>query len=580
MEDKVMDTMQDLTLPTDIPWKRMAFSKDMMDLHFNDSLLPHRWNTSLSVFYHMVPKKMTEVRYPGRRILYLKVSSSITGCNFQPFWGPYLAGSIFHDVEEYVRKESLDIDSFQLSMLETINRLLAYYYPCKGAILQLSVFPHFSEKDALKDVSMYPYIQDFEPKKRELYQTVTKSGEVLSGSSNKLNTLKGTTSASSTEESDIQSANVGANASIFGIGVEASYNNEWSTRSNTEVESKRTIATDESTEKKETQSHSTNINQMYQPLLAYHVGSNRAMWVISPRPHTIDSENSLINIAPSQTRETEEGVFIGRQLEGIQDMFLVVNMPEDNKGICVQAVLDTGYDINYVGSPPELEDLINNGKEYTDFNSTNFNINSLAELSGDMIEATAPRPPSVVVMRRTVKSCGIIDGESISPSPIDETKRYNSMSDFSARSGHPVIINEIKTIPKNIPVKTKELFSLDTKQNKVFQSNFRNEFIVQKMLNGNSSMDYKPRTFLETEMFDALLESSLSYSLKNVTDVELIKKEKGAVEELQKLNIYTVGEFYRAKLKNEKLTALQNRLADSLKGLREKLIEKEKKLIK
>jgi hypothetical protein len=73
---------------------------------------------------------------------------------------------------------------------------------------------------------------------------------------------------------------------------------------------------------------------MYQLFNGYHLGTNRAVFVMMPRPHTVtsDSDQTEWNIVGGQ-----------RRLEGPQDVFLVVSMPRDLRGLCVKAWLDTGH---------------------------------------------------------------------------------------------------------------------------------------------------------------------------------------------------------------------------------------------
>jgi hypothetical protein len=43
---------QNLSLPVDIPWKRLGASSDMMDTAFGDFKFPPKWRSSVTVFYH------------------------------------------------------------------------------------------------------------------------------------------------------------------------------------------------------------------------------------------------------------------------------------------------------------------------------------------------------------------------------------------------------------------------------------------------------------------------------------------------------------------------------------------------
>src|SRR5690606_40785851 len=51
---------------------------------------------------------------------------------------------------------------------------------------------------------------------------------------------------------------------------------------------------DESTERRELYSHTTQLSQMYNLFQAFHVGTNRALFLMEPRPHVRQSEATFI----------------------------------------------------------------------------------------------------------------------------------------------------------------------------------------------------------------------------------------------------------------------------------------------
>src|SRR5262249_38368903 len=64
----------------------------------------------------------------------------------------------------------------------------------------------------------YPYIMDFEPKKRELYEAVTQTGESVSQSASNLNVRKGATDTSSQENYNISHGSQGGGSlDVLGI---------------------------------------------------------------------------------------------------------------------------------------------------------------------------------------------------------------------------------------------------------------------------------------------------------------------------------------------------------------------------
>jgi hypothetical protein len=48
-----------LALPLDITWRRLAFSRDMVDTNFGDLVLPPKWRSSMAVYQYGVPEEQT-----------------------------------------------------------------------------------------------------------------------------------------------------------------------------------------------------------------------------------------------------------------------------------------------------------------------------------------------------------------------------------------------------------------------------------------------------------------------------------------------------------------------------------------
>ena len=87
-----------------------------------------------------------------------------------------------------------------------------------------------------------------------------------------------------------------------------------------------------SLEQRENFSHTTQLTQMYQQLNSYHLGTNRAVFFVLPRPHIIDDKETPVTFINGP-----------RRLEGIQEFFLVVVRPKEIKDICVEAYLETAH---------------------------------------------------------------------------------------------------------------------------------------------------------------------------------------------------------------------------------------------
>jgi len=306
-------SVQALTPPLDITWTRMAFSRDMVDTEFADATFGPKWRSSLAVYYYIVPEEETADNYPTSRIMYLKFTCSITGYN---------PSESLADVKQIV-EESGALDDLQRSTWEVISGSgwSAKYWPCLGAIMQLAVYPGAGDDVGPDD---YPYILDFEPKKREIYEAVSEGKENLSGSAGKTEITKGSTSVSGLE--------IGGSAgfSIGGFGASGSVTH---TSSDTTINQN---TTDTSREARETLSRTTQSSQLYQLFNGYHLGSNRALFVVAPRPHTV-----------SDQAQTEFNLIDGaRKLEGVQEVFVIVHMPKSLTGFCLQAGLDTGHQVS------------------------------------------------------------------------------------------------------------------------------------------------------------------------------------------------------------------------------------------
>jgi hypothetical protein len=300
-----------LSLPIDIPWKRLAVSEDMY-ASSGSGPLPYKWRSSLAVFsYDPVPDP-NEPSNPDEITTFLKIICSVTG--LQP------------DANEVKRPGIGGV--FGSQVLGNYQELMTPYYPAYSALLQVAVFPQSGDWA----ISQYPYLTDFEPKKREVVELVTDTGEATTQSDDSVNVRKGTTSTDSTENVNIDrggSFGIQGTSPYGGGGLTDTQNKEVGTRSTLGTQAFNLVTTDASREKRESFSHSTNLSQLYQLLDSYHAGMNRALFFLNARPHIVDSPYTFVN-GP-------------RRLEGIQEFFLVVRRPKDMESICVRAQLETAH---------------------------------------------------------------------------------------------------------------------------------------------------------------------------------------------------------------------------------------------
>lgn len=305
-----------LSLPTDIPWRRICVSGDMIDTIGCDDERPPRWRSSMALFRYNPAEEYQP--YENEVVSYIKIVATMAP--FQP---------------------EIEIEDFHGFLPPHLIDEVEESFPCYGAILQVSVTPGTkADKERFSPLN-YPYIIDCEPKKRELYEAVTDTGEVLSGSSSALSIGKATTNTHSTENYDLDMGGGGGfNIGFASAAIGGNWHSEEQTgtvgKSSTEVQNIR--STDYSTERRELQSHTTNLTQMYNLFQAFHVGTNRALFLIEPRPHIRQSEAAFIN-GP-------------RALEGVQEVFLVIVRPKGMKDFCVNALLETAH----IGKQP-VEDF-------------------------------------------------------------------------------------------------------------------------------------------------------------------------------------------------------------------------------
>jgi hypothetical protein len=305
-----------LSLPIDIPWRRLCVSSDMLDRKLCDRKFPFRWRSSVAVFGYEPPPDQQS--YEDQIVSYLKVVCTITG--FQP--DPTEVGLI---------DRRIDNGWNDPAVIENFKDVVAAYYGCYGAVLEVAIAardPEISQEHG-------PYFVDFEPKKRELYEVVSDTGEVMSRSLENVNVRKGTTTSDAHEVLDI----FGGFSQSFqyaGTGGSTSVQGQWGTRDLSQQEYQNVRTSDSAREQRETYSHTTQLTQMYHQLDSYHLGTNRAVFFMLPRPHIVQGDATFTN-GP-------------RLLEGVQEFFLVVARPKNVGEICVEAYLETAH----IASEPQL----------------------------------------------------------------------------------------------------------------------------------------------------------------------------------------------------------------------------------
>jgi hypothetical protein len=311
-----MTTASRLALPIDIPWQRICVAEDMVDRVVCDDALPPKWQSSIAVF-KFVPDEEYQV-FPDYDVSYLKVTATITGYQ-----------ALEREIQGTIDWSGLDVTSF-----EGVNEMLESYFPCTGAIVQVVVGPPGEEPGIPLD--SYPFFMDFEPKKRELYEMATDTKERQSRSVETLHVGKSSGSTQSQEVLDVDmggSSSVGVQASYGGTGggfsTSSSNQGQWGTKSVNTQQSQADRTREVGQEMRESYSFTTEISQMYHLLDSYHLGTNRAVFFVQPRPHVVEEPTGFVR-GP-------------RKVEGIQEFFLVVARPKDTPDYCVSVRLDTGH---------------------------------------------------------------------------------------------------------------------------------------------------------------------------------------------------------------------------------------------
>lgn len=246
--------------------------------------------------------------------------SSASGVTMEAFKGSTSAGTKATTLDQTI-VHSLVVEE------DGIDRVVFTAPDNKAVLLEFKYGIAAGETSDTQGIPLddFPHVIDFEPKLRDLYQAATDTGEVLSDSKSGIKTDKSFTHAESTQSS----LSLGAKVPIPGTPAMGEVS---TTRTNTDTDqSQWAVQADASRERRETQSTSTQLSQMYNLLTGYHVGTNRAVFLMLARPHVLQ---------PTDFRTFVQGL---RAIEGIQEFFLIVSRPKDMAGLCVEAWLETGH---------------------------------------------------------------------------------------------------------------------------------------------------------------------------------------------------------------------------------------------
>src|SRR5262249_1766069 len=118
-----------LSLPVDIPWRRLCVSPDMMVKEICIGDVP-RWRSSVAVFSYEPPAESQT--HPDFIVSYLKVSCTITG--FQPDGDD--TGSTHRRAQSYWN---------EVTVISNYESVVSQYYACYGAIVEVQIGPRGSK---------------------------------------------------------------------------------------------------------------------------------------------------------------------------------------------------------------------------------------------------------------------------------------------------------------------------------------------------------------------------------------------------------------------------------------------------
>ena len=500
-----------MTPPHDITWTRFAFSRDMIDTNFGDLKFPPKWRSSLAVYYYIVPEEETADAYPNSRIVYLRLTCSITG------WNPN------EEIIGFLSERANDnLDDLQKSIYETIKAagFASEYLPCYGAIMQVGIYPNLSNPPENVSVDDYPEIMDFEPKKRELYEAVTEGSEILEESSNKLSTTKGDTTIDTTTKSG-----------SAGLSIKGVFSAGGSYTKNSEHQIVDSNVTDVSRQDRETKSHSTSFSQMYQLFNGYHLGTNRALFVVAPRPHIA-----------SNADETQFNLIAGeRKLEGIQDVFLVVNVPRNLGGFCIQASIDTGHKKPQYSIASQMRKKKDGPYGGTDGGGTN---------SPDTNEQGEPEY-RFIVTRRLVQNCGKFDENGnfiISGVPDISLSRLSRNVNIVWEESLPSIVST-QTVSKLMQSDQPMDLVRKAKVDLVNKLNISQSMFMDSMVRGFSAGNFDPIPFSKSRTFNLEVQQSLQnleYPISKMVELGYLTQDDARI--LNRLKIMTAGAIFKNDL--------------------------------
>ncbi len=307
---------EELKLPLEIPWKLASTTQQLVPGGPDE--------TTISLFFHEPDGDAVIGVPPGEKLVYLKITTSISPCSFGP------------------------VDS------QLASAFLADSLPVLHVLLDLKVTPLSGETGGIR-----PYFHAAAPLHRRVVETGVVGQQVIEGESDGqffgksgsqlYESLKST--------SGTRTAGGGFSLSIPGTGLSIGGSAQGSS---TNVASERnvdqvvdTTTREASQERRELLSHITNVENVLTLLSAKFVGTPYLRFSLFPRPL------QLLSVDP-----TDPNLWFGQLLrqrssgiEGIQEYTAVVVVPED-EGFCVEAKLRRVCLLDDPPGPPNLDERL------------------------------------------------------------------------------------------------------------------------------------------------------------------------------------------------------------------------------
>lgn len=282
---------EELPIPIEIPWQLASTTQPLVAGQPSD--------TAISLFTFEPDAEETAKDFPGQRVIFLKVTTTISPAPFPPG-----AGSI-------------------------IASMLGEGVPCYHARLDLIIRKKSGELGTIR-----PYFHAAAPLRREMLQTGVIGGENFEGATEHQAIGHSASQVHESSASIASTASVSAGGSFLGIGASASLTttNVAGRRSIDQVSD--TTTRDASQERRELVSHMTRVENVLTLLNTKYVGTPYLRFSLSPRPLeqlSVDSSDPSLWFGQLLQRRSSG-------IEGIQDYTVVAIVPKD-EDFCVEAKL-------------------------------------------------------------------------------------------------------------------------------------------------------------------------------------------------------------------------------------------------